>query len=319
MNLMLSEREAELRDFGPPLIFGEILFDIFLQGEKILGGAPFNVAVHLQRFELGPIVISRVGRDESGKEILASMRQLGVSSKAVQVDDQKPTGEVKVQLEAHEPTFDILPDRAYDYIGFSEIPEGVLDGARSLLYAGTLALRGSASRNTFARLFRELRPNLFLDLNLRKPWYDPEVIDLQLSRARWVKLNNEELHELAQLFWTQSGSVEKLARVLLERYQLTSVLVTCGNEGAFCVTSDSVHYEPSETVRLVDSVGAGDAFASVVIEGLIRERDWVDILPKATRFAEVICGFPGAITSNLDLYEGFYRRFPQWDWREQST
>jgi fructokinase len=176
-----------------PIVFGEVLFDTFPDGQRVLGGAPFNVAWHLQGFGYAPHFVSRVGDDEAGREILGRANEWGLSTAGIQVDRERPTGRVSVCIRDNEPSFEIEPDQAYDFI---ETPSATPEG--SLLYHGSLALRSAVSRKTVEHLGR---PGLgvFCDLNLRDPWWKRETIDWCLGRAAWIKLNDSELHALTGL------------------------------------------------------------------------------------------------------------------------
>lgn len=282
-------------------IYGEVLFDHFPDGSRVLGGAPFNVAWHLQAFGQAPRLISRVGSDPEGALVRAAMRDWGLSSSGLQTDAVHPTGQVAVTFQDGEPSYDIVPDCAYDHIEEVSSPEC------DLLYHGTLAARFPTSCDTLRQL-RTGHPRLvFVDVNLRSPWWREAVVKEFLQGADWVKLNSDEL---ALLAGTTASS--ESARAFLHHYQLQGLLVTHGAKGAelFLADDQRLTVEPSPDIELVDTVGAGDAFTAVILLGL--QNDWPMplALQRAQQFAAAIVGCRGATVSE----PGFYRVFSQ-DWQ----
>ncbi len=180
-----------------PLIVGEVLFDVMPDGTRVLGGAPFNVAWHLEAFGLRPLMITRVGADESGDEVLTAMASWGMDTSGVQRDDAHPTGRVQVDLDDGEPTFHILPDQAYDHLDGDRAVRSVAGETFSLLYHGSLISRGEVSSSALDDLQREAGAPVFVDVNLRDPWWDHEDVVASVRQATWVKLNEAELDLLA--------------------------------------------------------------------------------------------------------------------------
>ena len=228
----------------PPCFFGEILFDVFPDGHEVLGGAPFNVAWHLQGFGLAPLLISRVGADVAGERIRAAMAAWGMRLDGLQTDPEHPTGRVTVSLRDGEPSFEIVTDSAWDFIAADELP----DLTPALVYHGSLALRHPVSAAALEALLARggvslagrspgpvvseprgpatghppgstsghppgpvslrppkdppgqprvglagARPPRFVDVNLRAPWWQAEVVRGLLDDADWAKLNQDEL------------------------------------------------------------------------------------------------------------------------------
>jgi fructokinase len=286
---------------NPLVIFGEVLFDSFPDGRQVLGGAPFNLAWHLQAFGAAPQFISAVGEDADGARIRTQMAGWGMDLNSLQVDPKHPTGRVSVQLIDGEPSFDILPEVAYDHIRAA--PESAAGG---LLYHGTLALRQPVS----AASLRELkagRPDLiFLDVNLRDPWWSrTETLEL-LQDADWVKLNHVELQRLDDNAATLRPLHEQ-ARDFLSRHHLTGLIVTLGEDGALGLTADAepVTVTPQPTTEVLDTVGAGDAFAAVTILGIRNDWPLALTLERAQSFASRIVEQRGATAVNPGLYQSF--------------
>lgn len=279
-----------------PVIVGEVLFDCFDDGREILGGAPFNVAWHLQAFGLQPLLISCVGDDPHGKQVRQAMDDWGMDSSGLQIDPQHPTGVVRIAMSGTEHSFDILPEQAYDYITPQAAHEALAAQPISLLYSGSLIERSESPRQTVAELHRE-HPH-FVDVNLRYPWWEPERVAQLLEGVRWAKLNNEELALLGY-----PGDTAEAARRMCDDYGFAMLVITCGAEGAMLLGEDGLlQGEPIAVETLVDTVGAGDAFSAVVILGLLRGWTRTQILQRALFFAAKQCEVQGAIRHEREFY-----------------
>jgi fructokinase len=276
------------------------LFDHFPDDSLILGGAPFNVAWHLQAFGVEPLFISRVGDDELGHRIQSAMQDWGMDTSGLQIDSRYPTGTVEIEIENGEPSYEIVINQAYDFIDTNQLAE-ITDG--SLLYQGSLALRNPVSRNALEELRTKLDLPVFVDVNLRAPWWDKETVSLQLEAARWAKLNDEELYELSPI----DGELEIQAKALQEACELSLLIVTLGEKGALARTAEGVIYrvEPEAHTPVVDAVGAGDAFTSVILLGLLSSWDLNVSLERAQLFASAVVGIRGATPTHKIFYKSF--------------
>ena len=280
-------------------IFGEVLFDIFPDKQKVLGGAPFNVAWHLQAFSKAPFFISRVGDDAEGAQILKAMQDWGMTTGAVQTDQQLPTGRVVIKFNEGEPQYDIVEPVAYDAIESFTDGESVCD----FLYHGSLAIRNGTSRQALEQLKKCQPATVFVDVNLREPWWDKAgVIDL-LQQADWVKLNVDEFN---LIYASGKGGDNPLAS-FIEEYGLRGVILTHGSQGAELMTADNLQYriEPDTEVKVVDTVGAGDAFSSVFILGLVNNWPLQTVLQRAQQFASAMVGQRGATVAERSFYQAF--------------
>ena len=304
-----------MRGLKRPVIFGEVLFDCFPDGSQVLGGAPFNVAWHLQGLGLHPITISRVGDDERGTQVLEAMRQWGLSAEGVQIDASRPTGVVDVSLEDGQPSYNIRPEQAFDYIDAESACGGVGDKPLALLYHGTLALRAGPSAEAVAVLQEATGIPTFLDMNLRAPWWTEPLVRWTMKAATWLKLNENELALVTRAPTEGQDARRETCRRLLRDCELTCVFVTRGEAGAESVTREGRHLreKPSPVVDLVDTVGAGDAFSAVVLSGLIRKWPPDKVLHRAVWFAAEICRFRGATTFDRTLYDRALER-----WRHED-
>jgi fructokinase len=289
---------------GPrPLIVGEVLFDVMPDGNRVLGGAPFNVAWHLEAFGLRPLVVTRVGTDDSGDEVLTAMEAWGMDTSGVQRDGVHSTGRVQVDLKGGEPTFDILANQAYDHLDSREATQSISGKTFSLLYHGSLISRGADSSSALKDLEGESGAPIFVDVNLRDPWWNRADVVASVRRARWVKFNEAELGLL--------GGASDLfaAEAFRKDLQLDTVIVTRGDRGALVVdgggTFESV---PPDEVKVVDTVGAGDAFSAMFILGLTHGWATDLILERALEFAAAVCALPGATSMDRRLYSAFEDR-----------
>lgn len=289
-----------------PVIFGEVLFDHLPDGRAALGGAPFNVAWHLQGLGLQPLLISRVGNDAQGDQVLATMQAWGMDTAGVQRDPQRPTGAVQVTLQDGIPGFHILPDQAYDHIDPAQAARVCLAAPAAFLYHGTLAVRSDTSQAALAGL-RALGLPAFIDVNLRAPWWDHQRVLGLLRGARWLKLSGEELDALGS---DLHQARHARARVMRARYGLEWLVVTEGEAGAQVFTplghcaQAAVPADP-----LVDTIGAGDAFTAVCLLGIIHNWTITDTLARAAELAARICMRAGATHADPDLYADLIARW----------
>lgn len=287
-----------MSSFNGPLIFGEVLFDSFPGGRKVLGGAPFNVAWNLQALGLSPLLVSRVGNDKLGRHIRETMESWGMDCRGLQVDLNHPTGRVHIELIKGEPSFTIPPNQAYDYITGIDIS---LQYEPSFIYHGSLALRSEVSYKSLALLKQSNKCPVFVDINLRRPWWSSETVFSMIEGATWLKLNDAELDALV----SSSGSLEKRCLLMLERFDLEALFVTLGDKGAAAFYSDDSYLflKPQKNVRIADTVGAGDAFSSVLLLGLTMNWPPALTMHRAQELASAVVGQRGAVSHHKSFYE----------------
>lgn len=281
-------------------IFGEVLFDTFPGGERVLGGAPFNVAWHVQALGGCPRFLSRIGADSAGRQIQAAMRMWGMTADGLQVDSLHPTGTVAVSFVDDEPRYAILDGQAYDFIERDAIAKA--KDCR-LLYHGSLAVRNPVSAATLAALKRQHCGWVFMDVNLREPWWQAARVAELMREADWLKLNDEEL----RLLVPEQSSITARMESLLQRYALRGVVATRGAEGAVALTADGewIEVRPTPNTAVVDTVGAGDAFAAVLLLGLQRDWSLVVTMQRAQMFASALVGCRGATVADSAFYQPF--------------
>ncbi len=288
-------------------LFGEVLVDVF-PDRRVLGGAPFNVARHLKAFGLYPLLITRTGNDAIRDELLEAMARFGMDDRGVQNDLAHPSGQVAVHTEGHGHRFEILPDRAYDYIHAGLVHMITLAVRPKMIYFGTLAQRCVISRKALTALLRSSKAPRFLDLNLRDPWYDLSTVERSLQRADIAKMNEDELLQVAALLQIPDNTIEEQAAALVHRFNLERLLVTCGEQGAWQLSgSGKLARASGQTMEqpMVDTVGAGDGFSAVLIFGMLSGWPIASILSRANAFAAAVCGIRGAIPPDQDFYAPF--------------
>ena len=286
----------------PVQVFGEVLFDHFPDGARVLGGAPFNVAWHLQAFGAAPLLISAVGDDPEGAEIRAAMADWGMRIDALQTKAGLGTGKVEVSFSAGEPSYAILSERAYDHV---QPPAG--PAVPGLLYPGTLALRQGVSAATL-RALRTAAELVFVDVNLRAPWWSRASVLEWLQGADWVKLNLAELGWLEGDAGPVSTALGTRVRDFFEHHGLSGLVVTLGEAGAIAVSRECerpIQVAPAPMTQVIDTVGAGDAFAAVLILGLLHAWPLAQTLERAQDFASRILGLRGATRADPGLYSPY--------------
>ncbi len=277
------------------LAFGETLWDLLPSGPQ-LGGAPCNFAFRVNALGERGVVVTRLGRDELGRKAFERLQALGMDTTHVQWDDLRPTGTVPVTIDAKGvPDFTIVQDVAYDFI---EPTGALLDlAARAdCVCFGTLVQRSPVSRATLTRVLDAAGETLkLLDINLRRDCHTSETIEESLRRADVVKLNDDEARELARLFSLPASPLSDLAKSLARRWKLSCCLITLGERGALGASRrGEVAYVPGYRVRVVDTVGSGDAFTAGFLREYLRDRGLADCVRVGNALAAMVAGQAGA-------------------------
>ncbi len=251
---------------------GEVLFDVFGQVE-LLAGAPLNVSAHMHRLGLSVGFVSAVGTDPAGDSALKGIAALGLSVRWVGRLPE-PTGRVQVLIADGEPRYDIKRGVAYEKIALSaDVLAGLVEAHPCWVYFGTLAQSFPATRETTEALFTSL-PNAsrFYDLNLRTGFDSPDLVLELLEEADVAKLNHLELQRIISVCGWRTGSEEEACRRMADRFGLRTVCVTRGEKGAGLLNHGRYVELPAPRIEVVDTVGAGDAFAAALLHGL--SQDW---------------------------------------------
>jgi len=294
---------------GRAIVFGEVLFDYFPDGRRVLGGAPFNTAWHLCALGDDPFLVTAVGDDAQGHEIRDAMESWGFDTRGVRVDHERLTGRVEVKVAAGTPSFEIPEDQPWDHL----VPHSVLDPSSdvraALLYHGTLALRSADSRAAFEVIRARLAVPAFVDLNLRAPWWTRERVDRAVDGATWLKLSDQELGTLTGASLDDPDELKATAVAFRRERRIPVLVVTRGADGALAVAADGSVLEAAgvPVPDLVDSVGAGDAFSALWCHGILKGWAPEVTLPRAVAFAADVCRHQGATSGDLTLYERHVR------------
>jgi fructokinase len=278
---------------------GEVLWDLLPAGRQ-LGGAPFNFTFHCHRLGHTSAMVSRVGTDELGHALRKSVSQLGLSDAYLQEDASHPTGTVEVAVSKDgQPSFVITPDVAYDYLAWEEGLGALVRGARAVCF-GTLAQRHPSARGTIQRAVREARQALVVyDVNLRQDYYSKEVIEASLAASRWVKLNEHELPVLCELFALRGETEAARLDELRRRHGLEVAILTRGARGCLVRSGTEEIELPGIPVKVVDTVGAGDAFTAGLLACALEGKG----LAEGAGFANRLAARVAAVSGGTPLIE----------------
>ena len=283
---------------------GEILFDVYPKCKK-LGGAPFNFIYHITKLTGKANFVSRVGSDSDGDEILEILKNKNVPTEFIQIDQKHKTGVAKTTLnEKKIPTFIIEKDRAYDFIEITDSLEKLISEHTDCLYFGTLAQRNKQSRETIRHL-SEKDVKCICDLNIRQDFYSPEIIEASLKAANVLKLNEDELELVNKLVLKTDYDSTKTARKILEVFNIELLCVTKGSAGAVLYRSGEENFYKIKNEKVVDTVGAGDAYASLLCIGYLKNWNIAKINKLASEFANEVVKVEGALPNDDNIYDSF--------------
>lgn len=275
----------------PVTCFGEILWDI-LPGAELPGGAPMNVAYHLKKLGVFPTLISRVGLDDYGKRLLELLGRNGLPSNYVQEDKDHATGLVYARPGAHhEVSYDIVFPSAWDFIEWREDFPNLLAQSGYFIY-GSLAARHEVSRHTLYRLL-EAPATKVLDINLRPPHFDRPGLEYLIQKADILKMNSGEL-ELVAGWFAEYKKLEDKIRKVQDQYNINTVLVTMGGDGALIAEGGTIYRHPGFPVKVADTIGSGDAFLAGYVYKKLRGASPEMTLEFASGMGAFIATQPGA-------------------------
>jgi fructokinase len=279
------------------LCVGEVLWDALPEG-LFLGGAPFNVACHLRSAGVPATMVSRIGDDRLGEEVVRRAERYGVGVDLIQVDSALPTGFVRVAVdEAGNPAYEILAPAAWDAIATTDALLRRAADARAIVF-GSLAQRSPASRATIERLW-ESSATMVLDVNLRPPYDDREIVRRSLRRADVVKLSVPELDRVAEWFGLP-GSPRAAVSALAEQFDCAVVCLTRGSGGAALWHDGAWTEHPGFEVEVRDTVGAGDAFLAVLLAGLLAGGSDSSLLQNANLIGAYVATQYGAVPAGQE-------------------
>jgi len=282
-------------------VVGEVLYDCFPDGQSVPGGAPFNVVWNLRGFGLHPRFISAVGEDTLGQKLLQLSQQWGIDCRDIEVIPSAPTSVVEVLLKDGIPSYRIVESTAMDAL---VAPELDVSESWGMLYHGSLAFRGEASMEMLRTLRGEWKGRVFVDINIRNPWFDLHRFESLIRGVEYLKINDEELSQIMEATVTEEN-LTSILTTFQKEFGIENVILTCGKQGAYWSSvSEGVYYSPAiQCGAMVDTIGAGDAFASVCLLGISRGWDLTSTLRKASLFAGRVCQLKGATTNNTAFYD----------------
>jgi fructokinase len=283
---------------------GEILFDVYPNFKKV-GGAPFNFIYHVAKITGGGNFVSRIGKDKKGSEILSILKSKNISSKYIQIDEIHETGEAVPTLnDSKTPDWEIKTSRAYDFIESTFGLQNLIKNNTDCLYFGTLAQRERKSRETIQSLFSN-KVKFFCDLNIRQKFYTKEVLEISLKTADVLKLNEDELKLVNEIFLPDKYDFSKTAKSIKDKFKIDMLCVTLGEKGSYIFRDEfKDHYEIEiKKDEIVDTVGAGDAFASVLCIGYLMNINIEKINKACSYFASEIVKVDGALPEDDSVYE----------------
>ena len=283
------------------LVFGEALWDVFPDGKK-LGGAPVNFAAHLAQLGANASILTAVGDDILGHELVREIRGLNVDTKFVSVLTDKPTGVCNVILNNGEPAYDLIEDVAYDYIPSNK---SIYEQNFDVLYFGTLAQRSYVSKSTLHEVLKCCHFNeVFCDLNLRGSYYTKSLIQSCLQNSTILKLNRYECEELVNLgIVNPFYSYQKLYETLCDAFSIHTVIITLDSEGALCFCRMENHMLSTKGLkakRFKSAVGAGDVFSACFLYNYMRGVTTLECLNRANALGAYIVTFSEAIVQYSD-------------------
>lgn len=275
---------------------GEALWDVLPEGKKI-GGAPANFAYHVSQFGLPGYVVSAVGDDALGREIVENFTSKGLNQLIAEVP--YPTGTVQVEIDqAGIPQYDIKENVAWDNIPYTDSLEALARKTKAVCF-GSLAQRNVVSRETINR-FLDAMPQsddslVVFDVNLRQGFYNKEILCNSMSRCNILKINDEELVTVSRMFGYPGIDLQDKCWILLGKYNLKMLILTCGINGSYVFTPGNVSFQPTPKVEVADTVGAGDSFTAAFISSILRGKSVQEAHSRAVQTSAYVCTRKGAM------------------------
>ncbi len=272
--------------------FGEFLWDVFPTHEKI-GGAPLNVAIRLRSFGNDVAIISAVGNDKRGDDLIDFIKESGVNTDFIQVNTEYKTGKVMVILnDKGSATYDIMFPRAWDKI---ELHNNAIERVKEsdAFVFGSLSARDEQSKETLIGLIEVSKYAVF-DVNLRKPYYTPELLISLLKKADFIKFNDDELFEISRYMGSEYNSLEQNLQFIAKHTSAKSICVTKGSHGAVLLHQEKLFYNSGYEINVVDTVGAGDSFLASLTSKLLSDINPQEAIDFACAVGALVAGSEGA-------------------------
>lgn len=275
---------------------GEALWDVLPEGKKI-GGAPANFAYHVSQFGLPSCVVSAIGDDVLGKEIIENFTSKGLDQLIAEVP--YPTGTVQVEIDQTGiPLYDIKENVAWDNIPYTEHLDALAKRTKAVCF-GSLAQRNVVSRETINH-FLDTMPKdddslIVFDVNLRQGFYNKEILCKSMQNCNILKINDEELITVSRMFGYPSIDLQDKCWILLGKYNLKMLILTCGINGSYVFTPGNVSFQPTPKVEVADTVGAGDSFTAAFIASILKGKSVTEAHTIAVKTSAFVCTQKGAM------------------------
>ena len=275
---------------------GEALWDVLPEGKKI-GGAPANFAYHVSQFGLPSCVVSAIGDDALGKEIIENFTSKGLDQLIAEVP--YPTGTVQVEIDQTGiPLYDIKENVAWDNIPYTEHLDALAKRTKAICF-GSLAQRNVVSRETINH-FLDTMPKdddslIVFDVNLRQGFYNKEILCKSMQNCNILKINDEELITVSRMFGYPSIDLQDKCWILLGKYNLKMLILTCGINGSYVFTPGNVSFQPTPKVEVADTVGAGDSFSAAFIASILKGKSVTEAHSIAVKTSAYVCTQKGAM------------------------
>lgn len=275
---------------------GEALWDVLPEGKKI-GGAPANFAYHVSQFGLPSCVVSAIGDDALGKEIIENFTSKGLDQLIAEVP--YPTGTVQVEIDQTGiPLYDIKENVAWDNIPYTEHLDALAKRTKAVCF-GSLAQRNVVSRNTINH-FLDTMPKdddslIVFDMNLRQGFYNKEILCKSTQNCNILKINDEELITVSRMFGYPGIDLQDKCWILLGKYNLKMLILTCGINGSYVFTPGNVSFQPTPKVEVADTVGAGDSFTAAFIASILKGKSVTEAHSIAVKTSAYVCTQKGAM------------------------
>ena len=288
---------------------GEILWDVFPE-RKILGGAPANFAYHVSQFGFNGYALSAIGNDLLGKEVLRSLEEKNLNY-LIETTDY-PTGTVQVTLsDKGVPEYEICENVAWDNIPFTNRTENLAKNTSAVCF-GSLAQRSTKSRETIRKFLKTVPPGCLkiFDINLRQQFYTKSVVEESLQLANVLKINDDEIKIIGELFDWESFNEQEIGRKLLTQYDFEIVILTKGTEGSFVFEPEGVSYCPTLQVPVADTVGAGDSFTAAFVAAYLHGKPIAEAHQLAVEVSAYVCRQHGVMPKLADAHTELFRKTP---------
>ena len=275
---------------------GEALWDVLPEGKKI-GGAPANFAYHVSQFGLPSCVVSAVGDDALGKEIIENFNDKGLNHQIETVP--YPTGTVQVEIDqAGVPQYEIKENVAWDNIPYTALLGQLAERTKAVCF-GSLAQRNIVSRNTINRFLDSIPAEnnalIVFDVNLRQGFYNKEILCNSMKSCNILKINDEELVTVSRMFGYPGIDLQDKCWILLGKYNLNMLILTCGINGSYVFTPGNVSFQPTPKVEVADTVGAGDSFTAAFISSILKGKSVAEAHSLAVQTSAFVCTQQGAM------------------------